>query len=461
MKKLLVISLLICVFADGFSQKPDGSLPRKSYFFNVFSHKGKKFNDSGTYRVTPEEIALTKTLKSKEVNLVILDRKRVIPLDSIPQNTPFVVNNVLTINRNFLKYIPDYEIVHVRKDKVNGFVAPRAGDFKKSETMVKSIYEVNPKALVYQGHTILPKDFFLIDEKTFQSQRYSCSIDTPIWDYLFSPSSAKSTKPVYVVDGRIQMDGFEIGNTPENEIKTIEIFDAEDGVRYFGRKGSNGVVAIATKNFTGELLPKFRNIRIIEEVEYEMGRWKKTSDTTVEDINAYWNYRKATFSQNGPVYMIGGNEENAQVNRKTIEMTRVIGIEIKRDNRRIIIDKNKVNMDTISTYLERLEMVSEDFIQQDTILIKLGERPGVVSINTQIDDVYYNLSTMRNGGKIPTKNSNRIPIYIVDNQEITAEKLKEFKSKELEFVESLEGCDAISKYGKRGEYGVVIYRKKK
>jgi hypothetical protein len=28
-------------------------------------------------------------------------------------------------------------------------------------------------------------------------------------------------------------------------------------------------------------------------------------------------------------------------------------------------------------------------------------------------------------------------------------------------VESLEGCDAISKYGKRAEFGVVIYRKKK
>jgi hypothetical protein len=53
------------------------------------------------------------------------------------------------------------------------------------------------------------------------------------------------------------------------------------------------------------------------------------------------------------------------------------------------------------------------------------------------------------------------PIYFVDNQEIDSEKLKQYKPKELEFVESLEGCDAISKYGKRAEYGVVIYRKKK
>jgi hypothetical protein len=64
------------------------------------------------------------------------------------------------------------------------------------------------------------------------------------------------------------------------------------------------------------------------------------------------------------------------------------------------------------------------------------------------------LKRLRNTNPDPT------PIYIVDNQEITAEKLKEYKPKELEFIESLEGCDAIAKYGKRAEFGVVIYRKR-
>ena len=460
MKKLRLIALLIFVVTKGFSQEPDILVLGKTNYFNVFYHKGKMFSDTGAYKVTVKESVLRKNLKSRIVSFSNINVQRIIPLDSVPENASFSVNNSLVIDHNLLKYVPNYEVVHVRKTRYEGFVLPKANDFKNDEIIVKGIYETEPKVLIYQGHTVVPRDFFLINEKTFQSQRYSCSIDTPIWDYLYNQPSTTSPKPVYILDGRIQAEGFDCGDTPENEIKTIEIFDAEDGERYFGRKGSNGVVAIATKNFTGDMLPKFRNIRIIGETEYEMGRWKKTSDTTVEDINAYWNYRKATFSQNGPVYMIGGNEENAQVNRKTIEMTRVLGIEIKRDNRRIIIDKNKVNMDTISTYLERLEMVSEDFIQQDTILIKLGVRPEIVSINTQIDGVYYNLLTMRNGGKIPTKNSNRIPIYIDDNQEITAEKLKEFKSKELEFIESLEGCDAISKYGKRAEFGVVIYRKR-
>ena len=460
MKKIHLISLLICVLTKGFSQESDSLLERKTIFYSTYYHKGKKFQDTADYKVTVDKADLKKLAKGEKLDLTIDAEQENKSLNSIPENMTFYVNNVLTIKHNLLKYIPYYEVVHVRKGKHKGTVLPQSGNLRKNEKIMTGVYETNPKTIIYQGHTIIPKDFFLINEKTFQSQRYSCSIDAPIWDYLYSQSSTISSKPVYVIDGRIQKDGFDCGDTPENEIKTIEIFDAEDGKRYFGRKGSNGVVAIATKKFTGDLLPKFRNIRIIGETEYEMGRWKKTSDTTVEDINAYWNYRKATFSQNGPVYMIGGNEENSQTNRKTIEMTRVLGIEIKRDNRRIIIDKNKINMDTIPTYLEKLEMVSEDFIQQDTILIKLGIRPEIVSINTQIDGVYYNLLTMRNGGKIPTKNSSRTPIYIVDNQEVTAEKLKEFKSKELEFVESLEGCDAISKYGKRAEFGVVIYRKR-
>ena len=64
------------------------------------------------------------------------------------------------------------------------------------------------------------------------------------------------------------------------------------------------------------------------------------------------------------------------------------------------------------------------------------------------------MKRLRNTDPEPT------PIYIVDNQEITAEKLKQFKNKDLEFVQSLEGCDAITKYGKRAEFGVVIYRKR-
>ena len=461
MKKLLLISLLICVLTKGFSQEADSVLNRKTIFYSTYYHKGKKFQDTANYKVTVDKAALKKLAEGEEFDLAINAEQEHKSLNSIPENMTFYVNNVLTIKHNLLKYIPYYEIVHVRKGKHKGTVLPWSGNLKKNEKIITGVYETNPKTIVYQGHSVLPKDFFLINEKTSQSQRYNCSIEAPIWDYLFNPPFAKSTKPVYVIDGRIQAEDFKFGDTSENEIKTIEIFDADDGKRFFGRKGSNGVVAIATKNFTGDVLPALRNIRIIGETEYEMGRWKKTSDTTVEDINAYWNYRKAVFNQNGPVYMIGGNEENAQVNRKTIEMTKVIGIEIKRDSRRIIIDKNKVNMDTIYTYLERLEMVSEDFIQQDTIFIKVGARPDLVSTNTQIDGVYYNLLMMRNGGKIPSKNSNQIPIYIVDNHEVTAEKLKEFKSKELEFVESLEGCDAISKYGKRAEFGAVIYRKKK
>jgi hypothetical protein len=461
MKNLIFISLLICVFFNGFSQNLDTLLFRKTVFYNIFYHKGKKIEDTATYKVTVKESALKKTLKSTIVDLAMIDGKRIVPLDSIPENTPFSVNKVLTINRNFLKYIPYYEIVHVRTSKHEGFVLPRAGDFKNDEIIVKGIYETDPKVIVYQGHTIIPRDFFLINEKTFEAQRYSCSIESPLWDYLINPISTKSSKPVFVLDGRIQMDGFELRDVREKDINRIEVFDSEDGKKYFGRKGSNGIVAIATKKFTGELLPTMRNIRIIGETEYEMGRWKITSDTIVEDMNAYWNYRKGIFSMNGPVYMIGNEEENSQVNRKTIEMTNVFGIEIKRENKTILSQKSELKIDSTSMSVVNLKLVSNDFIRRDTVFIKTGARPDVITLNNQIDAIFVNLQKMRNGGKMPNGNSSKIPIYIIDNQEITAEKLKQYKPKELEFVESLEGCDAISKYGKRAEFGVVIYRKKK
>jgi hypothetical protein len=460
MKKLLFITLLICIFLDGFSQKSDSLSPRKIDFFHIYRHKGKIFNDSGTFKITPEIIALRNTLKRKEVDLIFTDRQRIIPLDSVPKSTPFCVNNILTINHNLLKYIPNYEVVHVRKARHEGMVMPRTGDFNKTKIMVKGIYETAPKVLIYQAHPNLPKDFFMINEKTFEAQRYSCSVESPLWDFFVNPSPSNSSKPVYVLDGRIQTSGFELGDISEKNIKMIEVFDPEDGKQFFGRKGSNGIVAIATKKYTGDLLPTLRNIRIIGETEYEMGRWKIISDTTVENLNAYWNYRKQVFLQNGPVYMIGGEEETQQVNRKNIEMERVLGIEIKRENIKLPTEKFELNMDSTSWYVKSLNMTPQDFTRRDTVFIKTGIKANIVALNNQIDAIFMNLQIMRNGGQLPRKSS-KIPLYFVDNQEITPDKLKEFKPKELEFVESLEGCDAISKYGKRAEFGVVIYRKKK
>ena len=53
-----------------------------------------------------------------------------------------------------------------------------------------------------------------------------------------------------------------------------------------------------------------------------------------------------------------------------------------------------------------------------------------------------------------------VPLYIVDNEEIDMEKLKQFSRNEIELVTVLSSCDGMQKYGKKAEFGAVIFRRK-
>jgi hypothetical protein len=451
MKKIMIAIVLNLLFLQSFSQTKDTLGAKKMTVFETFIHKGKIFNDTYEYTLSKSEKLKYEEMQRKGYKVAFKNKQNK-SLDSIPKNAPVYVNNVLKISQKYLKYLPSFEVVHVEQAKYEGFYF-LIEDKLNANTSEKIVYETVPKGIIYQSHKNLPTDFVLFDKTTAQSLRFSCSVKNPLWDFMAN-SNKKSTEPIYVVDGRMQKEGFQLDLLNEKEIKSIEVFDNEDGTHFYGYRASNGIVAITTKNNIGYTLPALRNIHVVGEIEYKTGKWKIISDTTLENINDYWDYRKHTFAQNGPVYMIGGEEETYEMNRKTVSMSSIVGIDIKRDDK-----SYQSKIDAILKKDANTGISPINIYPSDTVFIKIGQYPDLIVADTELDGIMKHLYSVR--GNDGNSQLNKIPIYILDNQEITSEKLKEFKSKELEFVESLEGCDAISRYGKRAEYGVVIYRKKK
>jgi hypothetical protein len=90
----------------------------------------------------------------------------------------------------------------------------------------------------------------------------------------------------------------------------------------------------------------------------------------------------------------------------------------------------------------------------DTVYIQTQKERWRNSAKTTLSQVLYDLKRIQHPEASP------VPIYILDEKEVPFETISSFKSKEIEMVESLEGCDAIAKFGKRGLNGVVSYRRK-
>ena len=165
-------------------------------------------------------------------------------------------------------------------------------------------------------------------------------------------------------------------------------------------------------------------------------------------LEQFKEFRKKVYQANGPVFLFNGEFEMESVNRKTIDADAMESVKIV-NGKKMGRSLQFKNGNSTTQFNEIIDVAN------DTVFIQTEKERWTAKAGISIPTVMSQLKRVRNIDPEPT------PIYFVDNQEIDAEKLEQYKSKELEFVESLEGCDAISKYGKRAEYGVVIYRKKK
>jgi hypothetical protein len=302
-----------------------------------------------------------------------------------------------------------------------------------------------PRAIVYQNHPNLPRDFFLFKQNTLEPIRYKCSSYSPVLDVFNTADSLVfSNKPRIMIDGRLQRRELEFDDVNMTIVKKIEVFSKDDARIYFGQKVKSGLISIVTNDSKFNLDWTLANTRVIGEIQDKKEQWKIIKDTLLTSPEQFIAFRKSIYSTNGTVYMINGEFETEKVNRKTIDADAMESI--------TVVAGAKIKSDKIAKIGEEFQ---EPKFTNDTVFIKTEKERWTAKAKTSIPKIMSEFRRLRN------TEPEIVPLYFVDNQEIDSEKLKLYKPKELEFVESLEGCDAISKYGKRAEFGVVIYRKKK
>ena len=247
-----------------------------------------------------------------------------------------------------------------------------------------------------------------------------------------------------MIDGRLQRREFEFDDINMATVKKIDVFSQEDARTYFGQKAKSGLISIVTNDSKFNLDWTLANTRVIGEIQDKKEQWKVIKDTLLTSPEQFIAFRKSVYATNGTVYMINGEFETEKVNRKTIDADAMESIRV--------VAGAKIKAMRIAKIGEEVE---DPKYTNDTVFIKTEKERWTAKAATSISRVMSEFRRLRN------TEPEIMPLYFVDNQEIDAEKLKLYKPKELEFVESLEGCDAISKYGKRAEFGAVIYRKKK
>lgn len=453
MKKL--IYLILFLLNQGlFAQENDSMVVRKDVEVRYFYHKNKTYIDSTTHTYTTKKLASEKdSLGVKFMGTAIknepFDGYKTYHLDSIPDDAIVNVNNILKIKKSLLKYLNNYKILYVKKRKEKKWMTEffTYKDDVQERPWKQIEFSTSPKALVVQEHNYLPQDFFLFKNTTLQPVRFRCFADVPVWDYLIENTNS-SKKPIYVLDGRIQPESFGMNNIAEEQIKSIEVYDPEDGRKFFGKKAKNGIISIATRSFKGDTKPLLNAIRIVGETEVKLGKWEMVSDTIVDNIDAFVNFRKKTLLTNGGViYLIDGELESEKNNRKTIDLDNIESISIKKSPEKNI-DKNDNEQSGL--------IFSSGF--EDTISIKTGKRRLIENRNTNPSVILLEMQMLRSGENQASE-KNTLPLYIIDGKEISSKDLQQYKAKDYD-VEVIPSDDALDKYGKKGLNGVIIYKRK-
>ena len=448
MKKFTLLLLALIFTVQLFGQKKEDN-KRRSFSITSFYHKNIVYQDTVIFDI--EYIEMPKgadslgmrRLSSRVSFADALSKPNQYSFDSIPEISSINVNGVYFENKKILSKVADYDILMIKKDSSYSF----RYDLKTKEYTTTAKYN-SPHSVIYQNHPNLPRDFFFFKQYTLEPIRYSCSSYSPVLDiFLTEDSIVAYSKPRVLLDGRLQPKAFDYQNFNLESIKTIDIFAKEDAGKYFGFKAKNGLISIVTKNSDFDINRALANTHVVGEMQDKNGNWRVIKDTLLTSQEQFREFRKKVYQANGPIFLINGEFETESVNRKSIDADAMESVKVV-SGKKMKRSPQYRNGNSMTQYSEEID------VGNDTVFIKTEKERWTSKSGISIPTVMSQIKRLRNTDPEPT------PIYIVDNQEITAEKLKEFKNKELEFVQSLEGCDAISKYGKRAEFGVVIYRKR-
>ncbi|PWK17460.1 hypothetical protein LV89_04375 [Arcicella aurantiaca] len=454
MKKILLLLLLFSLcFINIFGQQKKETNLQKNQPQNFFENLPKNLSDDSlTAYILKNKHKIQSITPDKFINSFLdnLNPDKVYTIDSIPEIAQVFINGLEFQNKNILCKIDNFKITNIRKDSLYTFDVRRMNDSTGKWEYIngKRTYQ-RPYARITQEHHNLAQHFFLFKINTLEAVRYRSSAYSPILDVFNTEDSIGIiVKPRVMIDGRLQAKSFDYDKINLEKIEKVDVFGNDDAVAYFGQKGKAGLISYITKGSQFNFDWALANIHVVGEIQDSKGKWKQIVDTLFTNLDQFKEYRKKCLNANGAIYIINGKAETELSNRKTIDMDAITNFKV--------VSSTKIKRMPMSVSDKlislRTEMTTAD---NDTIYIETNRAIWAKSGTSNFSKIVSELKRLRNTDPEP------VPIYIVDNQEITSEKLKEFKNKELEFVESLEGCDAISRYGKRAEYGVVIYRKKK
>ncbi len=453
MKKLTLLLIALIYTVQLFGQNKDEKSNKHRYYsITSFYHKNIVYNDTAGYDIEYLEmpkgddsvgIKSMKRLTSRVSFADAVSKPNQYTFDSIPVTASININGIYFENKKILSKTPDYEILMIKKDSSYSFKY----DLKTKQYTGSARYN-KPHSIIYQNHPNLPHDFFFFKQYTLEPIRYNCSSYSPVLDiFLTEDSIVAYTKPRVLLDGRLQPKAFDYQHLNLENINHIDVFAKGDAGKYFGFKAKYGLISIVSKNSDFDINRALANTHVIGEMRDKNGNWRVIKDTFLTSQEQFKEFRKEVYQANGPVFLINGEFETESTNRKTIDADAMESMKVvsgKKTKRSPMYR----NSNLATQFSETMDMAN------DTVFIQTEKERWTAKASISIPTVISQLKRLRNTEPEPT------PIYIVDNQEITADKLREYKPKELEFVESLEGCDAISKYGKRAEFGVVVYRKR-
>jgi hypothetical protein len=452
MKKVFTLLFIVCCSFSVIGQKKSGIHLEDNLTHTFFENIPKGLSDDSLAafilknRRKMESQMPDKFAESFFDNMAF-DNNKKYTLDSIPDVANVIINGIVFQDKGVLKKVDNFSITTIRKDSLNSLVLIKADSIGLSERKVIERKYRKPYARVTQEHPILAHDFFLFKINTLEPVRYRSSSYSPVLDVFNTADSIGNiAKPRVMIDGRLQAKSFDYDKINLNDIEKIDVFDGNNATKYFGQKAKSGLISYITKGSTFCLDWTVANTHVVGEIQDNKGNWKPIVDTLFSNIEQFNDYRKKCLKTNGAIYIINGKPETEESNRKTIDMDAITNFRV--------INSAKTKRVPLSVSNKLVSISTETTKgENDTIFIETSRNTWALTSN--FSKVFSELKRLRKTTLDP------IPLYFVDNQEIDAEKLKQYKPKELEFVESLEGCDAISKYGKRAEYGVVIYRKKK
>ena len=337
------------------------------------------------------------------------------------------VNEVMFPNKSYLDKMPNVQVYGNTTDTATYYV------YLKEKPSQKKPVPLSAAAIQYLYD--LPESFVTFKKLTLEELRYTCSVEQPFFDGLGLTSEKTSTSPRYLIDGQLQSIGFKAQQINLAETESIVVYSPENAKSYFSSRFEGGLVVVNTYKAKKSFNLVFKiNVVESERISPDSG-WKILSDTVLANMDEFRAYRKAKLEAQSVIYMIDNRLENEHTNRKTIDLDRVVSIETT-------LGQGSTSFPTP----ERNEN------KVDTIKIKTRQvfQHSIATMSRVISE----LKQMRENKKP------EVPLYIVDNEEIDMEKLKQFSRNEIELVTVLSSCDGMQKYGKKAEFGAVIFRRK-